>query len=59
MEVAMNTIIANVLMNEAAKARTSRGASSYKIVLLSSCIGLFASLFMLALGVDVSGAGPL
>jgi hypothetical protein len=59
MEVAMNTIVANVLMNEAAKARTSPGASSYKIVLLFSCIGLFASLFMLALGFDVSGAGPL
>jgi hypothetical protein len=54
----MNTIVANVLMNEAAKARTSRGASSYKIVLLFSCIGLLASLFMLALGFDVSG-GPL
>jgi hypothetical protein len=57
MEVAMNTIVANVLMNEAAKARTGRGASSYKIVLLFSCIGLFASLFMLALGLDVQG-GP-
>jgi hypothetical protein len=55
MEVAMNTIVANVLMNEAAKARTSRDASSYKIVVLFSCIGLFASLFMLSLGFDVSG----
>lgn len=49
----MNTIVANVLMNEAAKARTGQGASSYKIVLLFSCIGLFAFLFMLALGLDV------
>jgi hypothetical protein len=55
----MNTIVANVLMNEAAKARTSRDASSYQIVILFSCIGLFASLFMLALGFDMSGAGPL
>jgi len=51
----MNTIVANVQMNEAAKARTSRDASSYKIVVLFSCIGLFASLFMLSLGFDVSG----
>jgi hypothetical protein len=57
MEVAMNTIVADVLMNEAAKARTSRGANSYKIVLLICGIGIFASLFMLALGLDVSG-GP-
>jgi dolichol kinase len=53
----MNTIVANVLMNEAAKARTSRGTSSYQIVILFSCIGLFASLFMVSLGFDISG-GP-
>jgi len=53
----MNTIVANVLMNEAAKARTSRGASSYKMVLLFCGIGIFASLFMVSLGFDVSG-GP-
>ena len=51
----MNMIVANVLMNEAAKARTSRGANSYKIVLLFSCIGLFVSLFMLTLGLDGRG----
>jgi hypothetical protein len=51
----MNTLVAKVLMNGAAKARTSRGAQSYEIVLLFCGVGLFASLFMLSLGFDVSG----
>jgi hypothetical protein len=55
MEVAMNTIVANVLMHRAAKARTSLGARSLTIVLLFCGVGLFASLFMLSLGCDVSG----
>ncbi len=51
----MNTIVANVLMHEAAKARTSRGTNSYTVVLLFCGVGLFASLIMLSLGFDVSG----
>jgi hypothetical protein len=51
----MNTIVASVLMHEAAKARTTWGANSYKIVLLFSGVGLSVSLFMLSLGFDVSG----
>ena len=54
-EIAMNTIVANVLMREATKARAARGAHSFTIVLLFCGVGVFASLFMLALGCDVSG----
>jgi hypothetical protein len=50
----MNTIVANVLMREAAKARTDTGP--FKIVALFCGVGLLASLGMVWLGFDV-GAG--
>lgn len=50
----MNTIVANALMREAAKARTD--VRPFKIVALFCCVGLLASLCMAALGFDI-GAG--
>jgi hypothetical protein len=54
MEVAMNMIVANVLMHEAAKARTK--AQPFKIVALFCGVGLVVSLWMTSLGFDL-GAG--
>ena len=51
----MDSIVANVLMREAAEARASQGAGPFTIVLLFCAVGLFASLFALLLGFDVSG----
>jgi hypothetical protein len=51
--IAMNTIIANVLMREAKKAQSDAGP--FKIVVLFCCVGLLASLCMASLGFDVSG----
>jgi hypothetical protein len=54
-EVAMNTIVANVLMREAAKAET--GAWPFTVVLLFSGLGLVASLCLASLGWDPTGGG--
>jgi hypothetical protein len=53
-EVAMNAIVANVLMREATKARTD--ARPFKIVALLCGVGLLASLCMASFGFDI-GAG--
>jgi hypothetical protein len=50
----MNTIVANVLMRGAEKAKSD--ARPFKIVALFCCVGLIASLCMASLGFDV-GAG--
>jgi hypothetical protein len=47
----MNTIVAGVLMSEAAKAESN--TSPFKIVALFCSVGLLASLFMASLGFDV------
>jgi hypothetical protein len=52
-EVAMNQIVANVLMREAAKARA--GSETLSILILFCSLGLLASLCMMSLGFDVSG----
>jgi hypothetical protein len=52
--IAMNTIVANVLMREAAKARTN--AHPFEIVALFCGVGLLASLCAVALGFDI-GSG--
>ena len=52
----MNTIVANVLMREAAKAET-KGAGPFVAVVLFCSLGLLASLCMSSLGFDVSGGG--
>jgi hypothetical protein len=52
MEVAVNMIVATVLMREAVKAKVDR---PFTIVLFFCAIGLLASLSMAALGFDVSG----
>ena len=51
-EIAMNTIVANVLMREAKKAQSD--ARPFKIVVLFCCVGLLASLCMASLGFDIS-----
>jgi hypothetical protein len=53
--VAMNTIVASVLMREAAKAET--GAWPFTAVMLFSGLGLVASLCLASLGWDVTGGG--
>ena len=50
----MNTIVANVLMREAAKAQTD--TRPFKIVVLFCGLGLLASLCVMSFGLDV-GAG--
>jgi hypothetical protein len=50
----MNTIVANVLMREAAKAETND--RPFKIVALFCSVGLLVSLWMVSVGLDV-GAG--
>jgi hypothetical protein len=50
-EVAMNAIVANVLMREAAKAQTN--ASPLKVVALFCCAGLLASLSIASLGFEI------
>jgi hypothetical protein len=52
----MNTIVANVLMREAANAETG-GTDSFAIVALFCGWGLLASLFASSLGFDMSGGG--
>jgi hypothetical protein len=47
----MNTIVANVLMSEAAKAESN--AQPFKIVVLCCCVGLLASFCMASLGFDL------
>jgi hypothetical protein len=54
-EIAMNTIVANVLMHEAAKAES--GALPFTVVMLFSGLGLVASLYLASLGWDISGGG--
>jgi hypothetical protein len=54
-EIAMNTIVANVLMHEAAKAES--GARPFAVVMLFSGLGLVASLYLASLGWDISGGG--
>jgi hypothetical protein len=49
----MNTIVANVLMREAAKAET--GTRPFMVVMLFSGLGLVVSLCLASLGWDVSG----
>jgi hypothetical protein len=49
----MNQIVANVLMREAAKART--GSETLSILILFSSLGLLASLCLISLGFDVGG----
>ncbi len=51
----MNTIVANVLMREAAKAQ--EGARPVTTVILFCSLGLIASLCALSMGFDVSGGG--
>ena len=51
----MNTIVANVLMREAAKAET--GAWPFTVVMLFSGLGLVVSLCLASLGLDISGGG--
>jgi hypothetical protein len=51
-EVAMNAIVANVLMREAAKAQT--GASPLKTVALFCSVGLLVSLCMASLGFEIA-----
>jgi hypothetical protein len=51
MEGAMNAIVANVLMSEAAKAESE--AQPFKIVALFCSVGLLASLCMASLGLAV------
>ena len=50
----MNTIVATVLKNTAAESQAD--VDPFNIVALFCGIGLFASLCMAALGLDVSGA---
>jgi hypothetical protein len=50
-EVAMNAIVANVLMHEAAKARAN--AHPFKIIALFCSVGLLASLCLVAWGLDL------
>jgi hypothetical protein len=52
-EDAMNQIVANVLMREAAKARA--GSETLSMLVLFSSLGLLASLCVMSLGFDVSG----
>jgi hypothetical protein len=52
----MNTIVANVLMREAARAETG-GTGSLAVVVLFCSLGLLASLCATSLGFDVSGVG--
>ncbi len=49
----MNTIVANALKHEAAKAQTV--IQPFTVVLYFSTIGLLASLCMMSFGFDVSG----
>jgi tRNA/tmRNA/rRNA uracil-C5-methylase (TrmA/RlmC/RlmD family) len=51
-EVAVNAIVANVLMHEAARAKTS--ARPFKIIALFCGVGLLASLCMASMGFDLS-----
>jgi hypothetical protein len=51
-EVAMNAIVANVLMREAAKTQTD--ASPFKIVVLFCSVGLLASLSIVSLGFEIA-----
>jgi hypothetical protein len=51
-EVAMNTIVANVLMHEAAKAETK--SHPLKIIALFCGVGLVVSLWMASFGFDMS-----
>jgi hypothetical protein len=51
-EIAMNTIVANVLRRGAEKQKID--ARPLRIVPLFCCVGLLASLCMASLGVDVS-----
>jgi hypothetical protein len=52
----MNTIVANVLMREAARAETG-GPGSLAVVVLFCGLGMLAALCALSLGFDVSGGG--
>jgi hypothetical protein len=52
----MNTIVANVLMREAANAETG-GTYPFAAVALFCGLGLVASVFASLLGFDVSGGG--
>jgi hypothetical protein len=52
----MNTIVANVLMREAARAETG-GTGSLAVVVLFCGFGLLATLCASSLGFDVSGGG--
>jgi hypothetical protein len=52
--IAMNTIVANVLMREAAKAQTD--AQPFKVVAIFCGLGLLASFCVMSFGLDV-GAG--
>jgi hypothetical protein len=53
MEVAMNAIVANVLMREAAEAQA--GTRPFTVMLLFCGLGLLATLCMSSLGFDVTG----
>lgn len=50
----MNTIVASVLMRQAANAKTQ--AQPFKVVVLFCSVGLLASLCLVSLGFDI-GAG--
>jgi hypothetical protein len=52
--IAMNTIVANVLMREAAKVQAD--ARPFKLIALFCSVGLLASLCMASFGIDI-GAG--
>jgi hypothetical protein len=54
-EVAMNTIVANVMMREAAKGQAD--AWPFTAVMLFSGLGLVVALCLASLGWDVSGGG--
>jgi len=47
----MNTIVASVLMNEAAKAQTD--AQPFKVVMIFCSVGVLASLCLISLGFDI------
>jgi hypothetical protein len=51
-EVAMNAIVANVLMREAAKTQTD--ANPFKIVALFCGVGLLVSLSIVSLGFEIA-----
>jgi hypothetical protein len=52
-DAAMNTIVANALRHEAARAQAA--TQPFSVVVLFSAVGLLASLCMLSFGFDVSG----